>query len=267
MKCAVVFYITACSALFTPTTSLQELLHSACCSTKFYSCHSRDLLQSEVISYGTKPLCPILPSVGADCLPLCPLPHAAPCRRRWCSTLGPTRTTSSTYTTACEASCWTWATASRASCSRCGTKARTFPWRLAHHLTSCLPKIKLCSTNLHPLAPHFLLLLSYFHNFMPRSPRLTVVTIPRRVLSSMQRYMKPIYTEESYLELQRRQKRTFNTQQLTAFRLLFAWRDKLARQEDESTGWGCAEADGRTGAPPPLFGPHLSEKLQKQFVF
>lgn len=52
----------------------------------------------------------------------------------------------------------------------------------------------------------------------------------------MQRYMKPIYTEESYLELQRRQKRTFNTQQLTAFRLLFAWRDKLARQEDESTG-------------------------------
>ncbi|XP_075898081.1 exosome complex component 10 [Nelusetta ayraudi] len=54
---------------------------------------------------------------------------------------------------------------------------------------------------------------------------------------SLKRYMKPIYTEESYLELQRRQKRTFNTQQLTAFRLLFAWRDKLARQEDESTGY------------------------------
>uniref|UniRef100_A0A1A7Y167 Exosome complex component 10 n=1 Tax=Iconisemion striatum TaxID=60296 RepID=A0A1A7Y167_9TELE len=54
---------------------------------------------------------------------------------------------------------------------------------------------------------------------------------------SLKKYLKPIYTEESYLELQRKQKRSFNTQQLTAFRLLFAWRDKLARQEDESTGY------------------------------
>ncbi|XP_044067461.1 exosome component 10 [Siniperca chuatsi] len=54
---------------------------------------------------------------------------------------------------------------------------------------------------------------------------------------SLKKYVKPIYTEESYLELQRKQKRAFNTQQLTAFRLLFAWRDKLARQEDESTGY------------------------------
>uniref|UniRef100_A0A3Q2X1M2 Exosome complex component 10 n=1 Tax=Haplochromis burtoni TaxID=8153 RepID=A0A3Q2X1M2_HAPBU len=53
---------------------------------------------------------------------------------------------------------------------------------------------------------------------------------------SLKKYVKPIYTEESYLELQRKQKKSFNTQQLTAFRLLFAWRDKLARQEDESTG-------------------------------
>lgn len=52
----------------------------------------------------------------------------------------------------------------------------------------------------------------------------------------IQKYVKPIFTEESYLELQRKQKKSFNTQQLTAFRLLFAWRDKLARQEDESTG-------------------------------
>ncbi|CAL8369388.1 unnamed protein product [Lota lota] len=54
---------------------------------------------------------------------------------------------------------------------------------------------------------------------------------------SLKKYSKPIFTEESYQELQRRQKRAFNTQQLSAFRLLFAWRDKLARQEDESTGY------------------------------
>uniref|UniRef100_A0AAV2LY11 Exosome complex component 10 n=1 Tax=Knipowitschia caucasica TaxID=637954 RepID=A0AAV2LY11_KNICA len=54
---------------------------------------------------------------------------------------------------------------------------------------------------------------------------------------SLKKYMKPIYTEDSYLEVQRKQKKPYNTQQLTAFRLLFAWRDKLARQEDESTGY------------------------------
>ncbi|XP_061592397.1 exosome component 10 [Cololabis saira] len=54
---------------------------------------------------------------------------------------------------------------------------------------------------------------------------------------SLKKYVKPIFTEESYLQLQRKQKKSFNTQQLTAFRLLFAWRDKLARMEDESTGY------------------------------
>lgn len=49
-------------------------------------------------------------------------------------------------------------------------------------------------------------------------------------------YVKPLFTEHSYLEVYRKQKRTFNTQQLAAFRLLYAWRDRLARQEDESTG-------------------------------
>lgn len=54
---------------------------------------------------------------------------------------------------------------------------------------------------------------------------------------SLKKYSKPIFTEESYQDLQKRQKRAFNTQQLSAFRLLFAWRDKLGRQEDESTGY------------------------------
>lgn len=51
-----------------------------------------------------------------------------------------------------------------------------------------------------------------------------------------QKFVKPIFTEESYMELYKRQKKSFNSQQVTAFRLMFAWRDKLARAEDESTG-------------------------------
>ncbi|KAF7695067.1 exosome component 10 [Silurus meridionalis] len=53
----------------------------------------------------------------------------------------------------------------------------------------------------------------------------------------LKKYMKPIFTEESYMELYKKQKKSFNSQQLAAFRLMYAWRDKLARGEDESTGY------------------------------
>uniref|UniRef100_M3YYC0 Exosome complex component 10 n=2 Tax=Mustela putorius furo TaxID=9669 RepID=M3YYC0_MUSPF len=53
----------------------------------------------------------------------------------------------------------------------------------------------------------------------------------------LKKFVKPIFTDESYLELYRKQKKHLNTQQLTAFQLLFAWRDKTARREDESYGY------------------------------
>ncbi|KAG2459298.1 EXOSX protein, partial [Polypterus senegalus] len=53
---------------------------------------------------------------------------------------------------------------------------------------------------------------------------------------SLKKYVKPIFTEHSYLELYKKQKKLLNTQQLTALRLLYRWRDQIARQEDESTG-------------------------------
>lgn len=39
------------------------------------------------------------------------------------------------------------------------------------------------------------------------------------------------------MDLYKKQKKVFNTQQLTAFRLLYGWRDRLARDDDESTGY------------------------------
>ncbi|NXQ89329.1 EXOSX protein, partial [Nyctibius grandis] len=53
----------------------------------------------------------------------------------------------------------------------------------------------------------------------------------------LKKYIKPLFSDDSYLELYKRQKKYLNAQQLTAFRLLFAWRDKTARQEDESIGY------------------------------
>ncbi|XP_005994065.1 exosome component 10 isoform X1 [Latimeria chalumnae] len=53
----------------------------------------------------------------------------------------------------------------------------------------------------------------------------------------LKRYIKPIFTEDSYLELCRKQKKQLNSQQLMAVQLLYAWRDKMSRHEDESTGY------------------------------
>ncbi|XP_055000214.1 exosome component 10-like [Sorex araneus] len=53
----------------------------------------------------------------------------------------------------------------------------------------------------------------------------------------LRKFAKPLFTDESYLKLYAKLKTPLNTQQLAAFRLLFAWRDHLARREDESCGY------------------------------
>ncbi|XP_066297430.1 exosome complex component 10-like [Branchiostoma lanceolatum] len=62
-------------------------------------------------------------------------------------------------------------------------------------------------------------------------------TLERSRLVCLQRYQKLLYTEDSYLNLLQKHKKNFNSQQLHAVRLLYRWRDTVARQEDESTGY------------------------------
>ncbi|XP_075920161.1 exosome complex component 10-like isoform X2 [Petromyzon marinus] len=50
-------------------------------------------------------------------------------------------------------------------------------------------------------------------------------------------YHKPVFTEDSYLELLHKHKQPLDVQQSSAARLLYAWRDRTARTEDESTGY------------------------------
>ena len=55
---------------------------------------------------------------------------------------------------------------------------------------------------------------------------------------ALQKFEKPIFSEESYLKIYKKKNRKeFNSQQLEAFRLLFAWRDQIARVEDECTDY------------------------------
>ncbi|KAJ4432967.1 hypothetical protein ANN_15224 [Periplaneta americana] len=50
------------------------------------------------------------------------------------------------------------------------------------------------------------------------------------------RYEKPALREDSHMLLYRRNKKLFDNRQLFALRELYRWRDKIARQEDESIG-------------------------------
>lgn len=54
---------------------------------------------------------------------------------------------------------------------------------------------------------------------------------------ALKRYEKPSYHEQSYMELYRKSRKTFNSRQLHALCHLYSWRDRTARNEDESTGY------------------------------
>lgn len=51
------------------------------------------------------------------------------------------------------------------------------------------------------------------------------------------RYVKPVIRSDSHLDIFRKSKRIFDNRQLFALKEIFLWRDKLARQEDESNGY------------------------------
>ncbi|XP_033122745.1 exosome component 10-like [Anneissia japonica] len=62
-------------------------------------------------------------------------------------------------------------------------------------------------------------------------------TLERSKEVCLKRFEKPIIKEDSHLEFYRRSRKTLNKKQLFAFKLLFAWRDSIARTEDESLGY------------------------------
>lgn len=50
------------------------------------------------------------------------------------------------------------------------------------------------------------------------------------------RYKKYILRDDSHMELYRKSKKMFNNRQMYALQNLFQWRDRVAREEDESIG-------------------------------
>lgn len=53
----------------------------------------------------------------------------------------------------------------------------------------------------------------------------------------LKRYEKPQFTETSHLSVLRKSRSTFNAKQMFAFKELYAWRDSISRELDESVGY------------------------------
>ncbi|CAL1530478.1 unnamed protein product [Lymnaea stagnalis] len=50
-------------------------------------------------------------------------------------------------------------------------------------------------------------------------------------------YQKPVFTQQDYMELYKKSRKSFNNQQLAALQEIYEWRDSMARLEDESIGY------------------------------
>ena len=66
----------------------------------------------------------------------------------------------------------------------------------------------------------------------------SVVSLSCIVVSSflVQKYEKPVFSDDDHMKLYAKSKKVFNSQQLHALKALYAWRDKTARVADESIG-------------------------------
>ncbi|GIY19961.1 hypothetical protein CDAR_583751 [Caerostris darwini] len=62
-------------------------------------------------------------------------------------------------------------------------------------------------------------------------------TIERSKMICSKKYQKPLFTEDKYLELYGKSKKVFNAKQLYCLKELYEWRDKIARENDDSLAY------------------------------
>ncbi|XP_054712256.1 exosome component 10-like [Uloborus diversus] len=66
---------------------------------------------------------------------------------------------------------------------------------------------------------------------------LLLSTFDRSKIICLKKYQKPLFDEDRYLELYKKSKKLFNAKQLFCLKNLFSWRDKIARENDESLAY------------------------------
>ncbi|XP_035205235.1 exosome component 10-like, partial [Stegodyphus dumicola] len=62
-------------------------------------------------------------------------------------------------------------------------------------------------------------------------------TFERSKMICLKRYQKPVFSDDKYLELYKKSKKTFNAKQLYCLKELYGWRDRIARENDESLAY------------------------------
>lgn len=72
--------------------------------------------------------------------------------------------------------------------------------------------------------------------FMSPIQGTTVFILNLERINAFQRYWKPIFENDSHEKLYRQSKKNFDNRQMYALKELYAWRDKISREEDESSG-------------------------------
>ncbi|XP_055593359.1 exosome component 10-like [Uranotaenia lowii] len=75
------------------------------------------------------------------------------------------------------------------------------------------------------------------NELIQKGPALLQTVYNKATFLCKQRYVKPIINEDTIMSVYRRSKHVFDQRQMYAFREILYWRDKMARQEDESPGY------------------------------
>jgi exosome complex exonuclease RRP6 len=70
-----------------------------------------------------------------------------------------------------------------------------------------------------------------------KNPRFIKDVYEKSKIICQKLYKKPYFDDNAYQNIYSKSRRTFNIRQLAALKSLYYWRDRIARQEDESTGY------------------------------
>ncbi|XP_058118506.1 exosome component 10 [Anopheles ziemanni] len=75
------------------------------------------------------------------------------------------------------------------------------------------------------------------NELLEKDKNLLATVYEKSTLLCKQRYAKPIVNEDTIMNIYRRSRYVFDHRQMYALREILYWRDKIAREEDESTGY------------------------------
>ncbi|CAF2310522.1 unnamed protein product [Rotaria sp. Silwood2] len=75
------------------------------------------------------------------------------------------------------------------------------------------------------------------NSLIEKNPQFLKTVYEKSKIICQKLYKKPYFDDNAYQNIYSKSRKTFNIRQLAALKSLYYWRDRIARQEDESTGF------------------------------